>query len=210
MQTTKTDSMKVNDSGLMNCWTYANVTPAMPPESAPSENAQSFCCGCSRRRTPLRPRSPAWPPTRGRGGSCPAGLMHDDRHDDQAAAPRSTRRHSGRIRTDPNGVSNLMLSCSQMEGQVAASTSPPLGRPVAPFDNPRKSLFRRMRTISPKPERDDGEVVTSQPQYREAECDARRSASERSRDEASPSRSSRPKTGETSCPRMTPAYAPMA
>ena len=44
VQTTKTDSMNVNDSGLTNCWKFANVRPAMPPHSAPSENAHSLAC----------------------------------------------------------------------------------------------------------------------------------------------------------------------
>ena len=39
IETTKTDSMNVNDSGLTKPWKFAKVMPAMPPHSAPSENA---------------------------------------------------------------------------------------------------------------------------------------------------------------------------
>ena len=33
VQTMNTDSMNVKDSGLTNCWKFANVRPAMPPHA---------------------------------------------------------------------------------------------------------------------------------------------------------------------------------
>ena len=151
MHTTNTDSMKVNDSGLMNCPRSANVTPAMPPHSAPSENAHSFV-----RRDVDAARDAA-----ATSSSRIATHARPSRESSSRRMTKTVTRHSStmtkyqnrsELKTkSPNGV-RIDVVLTATAARPGGGTSSPRARQTRrAVGEPEVVVRGTMRTISPNP-----------------------------------------------------------